>query len=280
MKNLFPSLSLLLFPLLLNCQAIEIGPSLGLSLYYGDLTPDGFNSVIQNTNMAGGAFARLIFPGRLSVQLSGIYTQVSGDDANNSISNDRMLNFKSDIAELVLLGEWNIVRLGSSRHGAISPYIYAGFGGFYFNPKAKIDGAFVDLHPIGTEGQGLDGYPSQYSRVQPVIPIGAGFKIEIQDFGTITLDLGARKLFTDYLDDVSGTFVTYQDILSQRGPRAARLSNPALDPKDPDNINVGYSRGGSEFNDWYYIMKVSIGVLIGKIQKGKLKATGIGCPRF
>ena len=34
---------------------------------------------------------------------------------------------------------------------------FVGVGGFYFNPKAKYEGKWVSLQPLGTEGQGLNG---------------------------------------------------------------------------------------------------------------------------
>lgn len=267
-------------PVLIFSQVIEIGPLAGLSLYYGDLSPEGFNSAIQNTNLAGGGLIRLNTKHNLAFRLAGIHTKLTGDDTKNSVQRDRKLNFQTHLTELSLTAEWHFIRLGSSRYGAIYPFVYAGVGMFYFNPKGRLNQEWIELHELGTEGQGLPEYPEQYDLVQPMIPIGGGFKMDIENFGTIALEIGARKLFTDYVDDVSGTRINYQDILENHGIVAARLSYPQTDPKDLNTTNFNYRRGSSEFMDWYYVMNVSFSIPIATITRDGIKGAGFGCPKF
>ena len=279
--NKLHTLSVILsFPILIYSQNIEIGPSIGLSLYHGDLTPEGFSNIIQSTNLTFGAFGRLNFPSNISLKLGTQFTKLSGDDANSTSKKNRSLNFETEVIELTLTGEWNFLRLGSSRYGAMYPFIYGGIGGYYFTPRANFEGELVDLYPLGTEGQGLIGYPGQYSRMQAMIPLGLGLKIDMEDFGSIILELGARKLFTDYIDDVSGVEVNYRELLEGNGELAARLSLPTIDPEDTDNLDFNYTRGSSTFNDWYYIVNVSIAIPLGSIDKDGVRSSGIGCPRF
>ncbi len=263
----------------LKGQTVEAGFGAGLSLYYGDLTPEGFTNAIQNTNLAFNASGRLTLPSRVSFKLGALFTQFSGDSENTGRGKDRAFNFQTDLVELSLTAEWSFIRLGSSRYGAIYPYIYAGIGGFYFNPKTNFEGDLIDLQPLGTEGQGLPGYGSKYELIQPLIPVGGGFRMAIDDFGTIGLEIGARKLFTDYLDDLSGTEINYQDLLQGNGELAARISNPGVDPQDSNLSQVNYKRGNFP-TDWYYITTVSISIPLFTITKSGVKSGGLGCPRF
>ncbi|MEO8734182.1 MAG: hypothetical protein ABI373_07615, partial [Flavobacteriales bacterium] len=50
-------------------------------------------------------------------------------------------------------------------------YLFAGVGAFHFNPQAQYKGNWVDLRPLGTEGQGLPGGPVEYSLTGVCIPM-------------------------------------------------------------------------------------------------------------
>ena len=280
MKSRSLLLPFLVLPYWINCQNIEFGPSIGLSVYYGDLTSEGFNSVIQSTNMSFGAFFRLNLPSNFSFKLGGQYITISGDDANSTGLKNRGLNFRTELTEITLTAEWYFLRLGSSKYGGIYPYLYGGIGGFHFTPKAKLDGEFIELSDLGTEGQGLPGYPAKYSTFQPSIPIGTGVRIEMENFGAVIIELGARKTFTDYLDDVSGTEINYQDLLNGNGELAARLSNRRVDPEMVGSEEILYRRGSDEFNDWYYVLNLSLAIPIGSISKDRVRSSGVGCPKF
>ena len=61
----------------------------------------------------------------------------------------------------------------------------------------------MDLQPLGTEGEGFYKGEKKYNLTQLAIPIGGGFKYAISNNVRIGIEVGFRKLFTDYLDDVS-----------------------------------------------------------------------------
>jgi hypothetical protein len=77
-----------------------------------------------------------------------------------------------------------------------NPYAILGLGFAYFNPKENIDGKKEALQPQQREGV-------SYSRIVPVIPIGAGIRFRINYLMNIGLEGVYRLTFTDYLDDVS-----------------------------------------------------------------------------
>ena len=83
-------------------------------------------------------------------------------------------------------------------------------GLFHFNPFTyDKENNKTYLQPLSTEGQGLKEYPGRkkYSLTQFCLPVGGGWKWNINENWDISYELGFRILFTDYLDDVSKTYV-------------------------------------------------------------------------
>jgi hypothetical protein len=78
-------------------------------------------------------------------------------------------------------------------------YGYGGVGLLYFNPKAELNGTWHALQPLQTEGV-------EYSRITPVIPFGLGVRFKFGPNMNIAIEGGYRKIFTDYLDDVSTVY--------------------------------------------------------------------------
>lgn len=122
-----------------------------------------------------------------------------------------------------------------------TPYIYGGVGGFYFNPQAKYGDEWVDLQPLGTEGQGLPEYPDRqkYSRIAICFPVGAGFRVLTYNNWVMGFEMAARFTTTDYLDDVSGYYPNpdyyflHYDL--ETAIMAASLANPAVLPPPADS---------------------------------------------
>ena len=84
---------------------------------------------------------------------------------------------------------------------------------------------WIDLQPLGTEGQGTTAYPDRkkYSRTQIAIPMGGGVKISLNDNLNIAFSFSARKTYTDYLDDVS---TTYPGTPTEFGASNIEMSDP------------------------------------------------------
>jgi hypothetical protein len=78
-------------------------------------------------------------------------------------------------------------------------------------------GQWVSLRDLGTEGQYFDReqyrdvygkeLPTPYSRIQIVLPVGIGARYKLTNNLDISLEIGYRHTFTDYLDDVSREYV-------------------------------------------------------------------------
>lgn len=250
MKNtLITLLFALFFCFETAAQPIDIGINIGAMAYNGDLSPSSPTDLIQQIRPSFGIFGRTSFSQKFSAKLGVNFGSIDADDAR-TLNAARGLSFQSKIVEATLTGELHLIRIRHSESSFTYPYIFAGVGGFHFNPKAKqADGKLVALQPLGTEAQGLPGYEKKYARTQLNVPFGVGIRFIVSDRWSVSLEAGARYLLTDYLDDVSATIVNYQELLKGNGVVAAQFSNPNLSPTEP--IEATYRRG-SPLKDWYY----------------------------
>ncbi len=279
MKKILTTVLTILTFFSLNAQSTELGIAGGLSFYSGDISPDEFGLYFRDLNPAGGAFARINFGNTFSTRLGFSMTKISGDDMDIG-REDRGLNFRSQIMELALTGELNLLHLGSKKGLQVVPFIFGGGSIFHFNPEGRLEDNWVELQPLGTEGQGLEGYDEPYNLTQFNLLAGGGIKFIISEALTIGVEIGGRKLFTDYLDDVGYTEVNYLDVLEGNGELAAQFSNPTI--KNPEEGDVNYRRGG-KFDDWYYISSVTLSYRIsggGNYYGSGGRNRNIGCPTF
>lgn len=245
----------------LFAQPIDLGINIGAMAYNGDLAPSSPTDLVQQIRPSFGIFGRTSLSQRFSVKLMLNFGTVDGDDARGPYA-DRGLSFESKIQEFNLTGELHLIRIRHTESSFTYPYIFGGIGLFHFNPKAKqADGNLVALQPLGTEGQGLSGYGSKYSRTQFNIPVGVGIRFIFSDRWSVSLEAGGRYLFTDYLDDVSATIVNYKEVFEGNGPLAAQLSNPNLPPNEP--VDVNYKRGSAS-QDWYYQLGILVSYNFGE----------------
>lgn len=242
----------------------QAGIVLGTTNYKGDLDD---NFALKFTKPGLGGYLAYKFHPNLRVQahLNQGWMGASDEKAAEDVPRTRRnLSFTSPLTELALTLRYDF--FGNSRQykyrTGFSPYLYGGVAVFRFNPKAEIDGQTYNLQPLGTEGQFLDDpngiYADPYKRVQISLPMGLGIRVKLNEKLDLNLEMGARKTFTDYLDDVSGN---YPDLgaLAAQDPIAAQLSD-RIDP-------VEYPRGAAYYNgirgdqnkaDWYIISSVSL----------------------
>ena len=273
-----------LLPLSLFGQHFEAGLLLGGANYLGDLSGNSSKIYLKETNLAVGAFGKYNFNDFVAVRASFNYATVSGADANSG-NNDiiaRDLNFRSDIYEFGLIGEFNILGYQPYNYAnTFSPYLFGGITLFSFNPQGELNGQLYDLQPLGTEGQNLTSIPDRapYDLTQIAIPFGIGVKYTLTETLNLGFEVGFRKIFTDYLDDVSLTYPGSAAFLAEDAPtQAIQLSNPT------QNDLTGAARGDNNSNDWYFIMgfTVSYNFLDNGLVGGRKRSKGgkIGCPTF
>jgi hypothetical protein len=140
-----------------------------------------------------------------------------------------------------------------------------------------------DLQPLSTEGQGLSQYPERkpYKLTQFGIPLGIGIKFAVNQNISLGWEISMRKTFTDYLDDVSTTYVDELLLLAERGQTSVDLAYRGDEVKDGDLAYPadGTKRGSNKFKDWYYFSGITATIKIPsrKFTLGK-KRSGTGCP--
>lgn len=168
---------------------------------------------------------------------------VSGDDQHTQepFRNNRNIAFRSPVFEASVQGEWFFYtdgKIGARYRDQtrtigwvgyrLRGYLFGGIGGFYFNPQGYFDKAhyltldhatigednlprdgWYNLRPLRTEGQGFSQFPTRrkYVPFNVAIPFGIGAVLSLSREWSIGMEYGFRKIFTDYLDDTSTTYV-------------------------------------------------------------------------
>ena len=185
----------------------EYGFAIGGSQYFGDLNDNyGFKYV----RPTGGFFARIHLNPYMAVRFTANYAKVGYDDkySTNPYNKQRNLNFRSDIGELSFQTEFNFFRFTTGElKSRFTPYLTGGIGVFYYNPYTFIDGRRYNLREVGTEGQFVGYAGRQYNNFSVCFPIGMGLKYWVAPGVNIGCEIAHRLTLTDYLDDVSTTYI-------------------------------------------------------------------------
>lgn len=245
-------------------QHHEIGVTTGVSNYYGDLQPRFFGS--EGYHPMGGIVYKYFMSPHFGLRFGATYTSLSGADSvsNIPINVARNLSFATHLFEIHGGLEINMLPIEIWRMHA-TPYIFGGLSAFYFNPFAEDpNGNKVFLRPLSTEGQGLPMYPDrkQYSQINMAFPFGGGFKFFIGNTLMLTTELGLRYTNTDYLDDVSKSYVNLDTLNAYKGQLAKTMSyrGNALTNWDRNNPSYGFQRGDTKANDWFWYANISVTV--------------------
>jgi len=287
----------------------SIAPSIGVANYKGDLDDD---FTLKFSRPGLGLSVNFHFHPHMFARIQFQYGWMG---ANDSVSVDdarawRNLSFRSHIAEASFQLVYDF--FANPKHFRFrptwSPYIFAGVGVFNFNPQAKPSPEWVsaypnlfestddwvDLQPLRTEAQGLgvEGYPDKpYALTQLSIPMGIGVRYKINDYMDLRAEVGLRKTFTDYLDDVSNIYAP-PDVLAAYDFRSFLFAdrsgytgyglghianNPTLPNYNP--LRSGYYatqeanevRGFDTQDDWYVFSNVALFIILDKPDR---------CPKF
>ena len=272
-------LAAVLVPSILHAQRWHVNAFGGFSNYSGDLQ-DKFFTLDQSYASFGLGLQYDLTP-NLSVIGNGNYAHIGASDAFNKPSlQPRNLSFQSRILELNLLFEYNFMDIRKSQ---FTPYVFAGLAVYHFNPYAyDTAGNKIYLAMLSTEGQGLPQYPDvkPYSLTQIAIPFGAGIKFRITDGVILAYEFNFRKLFTDYLDDVSNRYVDPNILLNARGPKAVEMAYRGGELKggNPTYPPVGALRGSPTKKDWYYTSGIKISIAINARRDPYYGRGSIACP--
>lgn len=184
------------------------------------------------------------------------FTWVTGADSliDQKIGNaagryERNLSFRSPITEVQVGAEvypLQLLTANQLRETKFRPYIGAGIGAFHFNPKAKLNGTWYALRPLHTEGQGFLEYPERknYKLDQIYIPVSLGVRYRINNNYFVSLSATFRRTFTDYIDDVSTSYID-PALFNKYYPLSKASLARALNYRGPDSetSQQGIQRG-------------------------------------
>lgn len=259
-----------------NDVLFEFGTSVGLMNGITDIgSKKGFMPNFKNFNMNTSFYVGALYQNVAGARLELTYGRISGADSNGA-SPKRNLSFRTPIREIALIGEFHPFML--KYHDELprfSPYVALGLGWFSFNPQANLNGRWIDLQPLRTEGQGFpqtaqykkDTHPYKLSQSNMIL--GAGVKFEASQLVSFRAELLFRKTYTDYLDDASSLYVDPTWFDANLSPAFASLAKQLYDrsaEKDPTYVNgVGSTiRGNEKSKDHYFTINLKVGITLGR----------------
>lgn len=241
-------------------QKGEFGITAGAAHYFGDLNT---RAAINRPKPALGIFFRKQFGNYIAARLTAHYAQVGYSDtySKNEYQKIRNLSFNSNVWEVALQGDFNFFKfIPGDPNYAFTPYVSLGVGAFTYDPYAYLNGEKQFLRPLGTEGQVM-GYQGRkpYNTMAFCIPIGVGIKYNISDRFNVSFEIGQRLTTTDYLDDVSTTYVGANRFAA--GSVEQLLQDRSYEILGPDAQPLGVEgrqRGWSKQKDQYVIAEFGI----------------------
>jgi hypothetical protein len=274
---------------------IEVGIGVGPLFFLGDLggnygTGTTFIKDVNLplTRLVKGAYVN-IYPAewigfRLAVnhgRLEGYDSLIKSKGGPEQYRKNRNLQFESPMLEAYAAVEFYptvFLEKYDGLAGKLRPYGIIGVGAFKFNPKGRyydMNGAstLVDLKPLKLEGQGMAEYPDrkEYGLMAMEIPMGVGVKYFIRDNLYVGMEVLHRKTFTDYVDDVSTTYIDNNLFGQYLTPQQAAVANQLYyrenfvpgssqfripldsqrgDPTENDSFFSTVFKMGWRLNDW------------------------------
>jgi hypothetical protein len=254
----------------------------GFANYFGDLQSKTYTT--QQSHTAFGAGLQYDLTGHVSLLTNLNIGKVGASDAY-AIQADlraRNLSFQTQVVEWNFLGEYNLLDLNVHK---FTPYGFVGIAVYHFNPYAYDTlGHKAYLQPLSTEGEGLAQYPGRkpYALTQLAIPFGGGFKFRVSEHVVLAYEIGLRKTFTDYLDDVSSTYVAQATLLNAKGPEAVELAYRGNEVKGGTAYPAdGSIRGNPKHADWYYFSGIRVSIDLNTDRQSAHRSYNgvIDCPK-
>lgn len=266
----------------------EYGIKLGGSNYLGDIGGKEqlrrdfvWDMHMNQTNVAVGAYGRYKFSKRMAISANMDYLQINDSDSEttNPARRARNMNFRNRMFEFGFRGELTIFYDNDvGGKGYYNPdfklYAFGGLSVYRHNPQGQIfsegelryDGEWFDLRPWQIEGV-------EYGKFGLAIPAGLGMYFTFDKTWRFGWELSWRTTFTDYLDDVSTTYVdptTLDDLAQEFASQTysaliIAIGTPELSGSVYDHQYVdGFAtkRGDPTHNDSYITSQFVIGRVI------------------
>jgi hypothetical protein len=225
----------------------ELGFLAGGSYYIGDLNN---REHFVYSKPAFGIFYRLNNDFRTAFRFGFNYGKLSASDSEHNVDyqQERDLSFTTNLYELNALAEFNFTeyRIGNDKH-RFSLFVFGGLSTFYFITESS-------------GGVGPDEGVS-VPKLQVSVPFGVGFKLNLGKKAGLSFEWGPRRTFTDYLDNVSGTY-----------PAGAGTGGDGQTSSSPGAASAGAMRGDPTMKDWYFYYGIALNLKL----PGKKSCHGTG----
>jgi len=254
----------------------EVGFKLGGSNYLGEMggkedTRRDFllDMKLSQTRWSAAGFVRYRINPQFSLNAGLGYVRIQGADSLslNRGRVSRNLHFRNDIFDLYVRGEFvffseNDVGNRGRYRMDFRAFVFGGIAGFYHNPKTSLNGDWIKLRPLNTEGPG-----KTYGPISFAIPLGFGFHFTYKRRHRFGLESTWNWTFTDYIDDVSTTYANPANlnsdqsvILANRNPELGDIEAGSYDSDSyahPDNYLPGEKRGDPTHDDTYMTVQLT-----------------------
>ncbi len=272
-------LLILLLPFAVQAQNWHISLKGGLVNYKGDLKQSSFG--LGQSKFAWAVGARYDLSEHLIARTFFNFGSLQGNDAKNKSTSlqQRNLNFKAKLREWELGLQYSIFNLNDKWW---TPYVFVGGSVFSAKPYTTDNtGNKVFLQPLSTEGQGFTTGRNPYKTTQFAIPFGFGGEYLVTEDIRVGVEFGYHKTFTDYIDDVSTTYVDATTLAANKGTQAVNLAYRGTGSYPA----AGSLRGNSKYKDAFYYMQfiVTIRPFVDQYQRTSglpkfKKPKRVGCP--
>ncbi len=245
----------------IQSQHVEFGIIGGLTLYEGELSPknpDHFRNFMRPN--WGGSMKINLFRW-MSFQLSAQRMELYADGAYALRHNN--LEVSMQITEYSWQAIFYPLRWHPFQHHfSVSPFIAGGTTFFNFTTYGKYEGQWLELRPLGTEGQGMPGHAGVYDNWALALPLRLGIRLQLNRNWAFVADLLLRYTFTDYLDDITFAKVNYQEILKEKGAQTAFFTGSYFSNNASEIPKI--HRRGSKRMDYYHSFSISLHYRIGQ----------------
>ena len=188
-------LTFLCLTTLASAQRTEVGILRGFSAYSGDIhTSEALPLGQLKSSFA--AFGRFYITEKTAIRPGILLANIAATDESSNLS------FSSPVFETQLVAEHHIWNSPESRFGL---YFFGGLALFHFNPTGGAATTNPDLQSLAPTDQIPAEETVQNGNWQVSLPFGAGAKYYLSPRMSLGLELGARKTFTDFLDNTGGS---------------------------------------------------------------------------
>lgn len=243
----------------------EIGFSVGTGYYLGELNRSHFGGELK---FGGGLFYRHSIDRRWSFNFGIHYFELGAFDSKSDDpwKVNRNLHFKNPIIEASAIAELNFFpyQVGS-KQDFFTPFLFAGLAYYSMKPMAEYNGAWYELQPLGTEGQGTSAAAAAPYKVGGLsVPYGFGIKLNITGRLAMNVTYGMRSASSDYIDDVSTEYADPLVLRLESGTLTQELSDRSLEGIGFNDSNAFVERGDPANNDFYAFTTFALTLRIDK----------------